>query len=67
MKKKPYLKAKPKLVKKISDKALAVTSYDGQEDILPISQVREGLDCLYIPSWLAEKKNVQCAAKTYWL
>ena len=67
MKKKPFFKAKPARVTKISEKALAVVSHNGEEDILPVSQVRQGLDCLYIPTWLAQKKNVQCAAKTYWL
>jgi len=67
MKKKPFLKAKPRELKKISEKAVVVKSYNGEEDILPISQIREGLDCIYIPTWLAEKKKVQCANKTYWL
>ena len=66
MGKKPFLKAKPRLIKKISDKAIFVVSHDGQEDILPISQVHQGMDCLYIPTWLVAKKNVQCASKTYW-
>jgi hypothetical protein len=66
MKKRPFYKAKPREIKQISDKAIAVISHNGQEDILPVSQVRDGFDCLYIPVWLAEQKNVQCAAKKYW-
>lgn len=64
---KPFLKAKYRELKKISEKAVVVKSYDGSEDILPISQIKEGLDCIYIPTWLAEKKKVQCATKKYWL
>ena len=67
MKKRPFYKAKPRLIKKISEKAIVVLSHDGQEDVLPISQIREGIDCLYIPTWLADQKEVQCANKTYWL
>lgn len=67
MTKKPFLKAKYRELKKISDKAVVVKSYDGSEDILPISQIKEGFDCIYIPTWLAAKKKVQCATKKYWL
>ena len=67
MTKKPFLKAKYRELKQISAKAVVVKSFDGQEDVLPVSQIKEGLDCIYIPTWLAAKKNVQCSQKTYWM
>jgi len=66
MTKKPFLKAKYRELKQISKKAVVVKSYDGQEDVLPVSQIKEGFDCIYIPTWLAERKNVQCSQKKYW-
>ena len=65
---KPFKKCKYAEFKQISEKAVVIKSFDGQEDILPLSQIidDEFNACIYVPTWLAEKKKIQVAEKIYW-
>lgn len=68
--KKAFNRVKPSEVRDISEKAILVICFDGSQDVLPKSQVRidpvRG-DRLYVPSWLASRKNLQFSGKIYWL
>ena len=68
-KRRPYYRVKYARLVEISPKAVKVECYDGSEDILPISQIREDgyHDAILVPTWLAEKKNIQYATKKIWL
>lgn len=52
-------------VRKISDKAYIVRSFDGSEDIIPASQVFgqdyevQKCDAYWISAWILEKKSIQ--------
>ena len=71
MTKKPFLKAKCRELKQISAKAVVVKSYDGQEDVLPLSQIKEGIDCIIFRLGLpikrmfnVHKRNTGCREQT---
>ncbi len=56
-------------MRKISDKAYRVRSFDGSEDIIPVSQVF-GQDydvtkseAYWIAAWILEKKSIQYSSK----
>jgi len=68
MSKRPYYVVKFKQLRDISDKAVAITCYDGTEAVLPKSQVLDGddYDALFVPCWLVEKTGVQHANKQHW-
>jgi len=54
---------------KISDKAYAVRSFDGSEDIIPVSQVFgpdyevQKCEAYWISAWILEKKSIQYSDK----
>ena len=56
-------------MRKISDKAYAVRSFDGSEDIIPVSQVFgpdyevEKCEAYWIAAWILEKKSIQYSGK----
>ncbi len=64
---KAYYKVKYAELREISYKAVVVKCFDGSSDVLPKSQIREMADAIMVPCWLAEKKNLQFAAKKIWL
>ena len=68
-KRRPYYRVKYARLVEISPKAVKVECFDGSEDILPISQIREDgyHDAILVPAWLAEKKNIQYATQKIWL
>jgi len=56
-------------MRKISDKAYAVRSFDGSEDIIPASQVFgpdygvQKCEAYWIAAWILEKKSIQYSDK----
>ena len=56
-------------MRKISDKAYAVRSFDGSEDIIPVSQVFgpdyevEKCEAYWIAAWILPKKSIQWSDK----
>ena len=56
-------------MRKISDKAYAVRSFDGSEDIIPVSQVFgpdyevQKCEAYWISAWILEKKSIQWSDK----
>lgn len=56
-------------MRKISDKAYAVRSFDGSEDIIPVSQVFgpdygvQKCEAYWIAAWILEKKSIQYSSK----
>lgn len=56
-------------MRKISDKAYAVRSFDGSEDIIPVSQVFgpdydvQKCEAYWIAAWILPKKSIQWSGK----
>ena len=56
-------------MRKISDKAYAVRSFDGSEDIIPVSQVFgpdydvQKCEAYWIAAWILPKKSIQWSDK----
>lgn len=56
-------------MRKISDKAYAVRSFDGSEDIIPVSQVFgpdydvQKCEAYWIAAWILPKKSIQYSDK----
>ena len=56
-------------MRKISEKAYRVRSFDGSEDIIPVSQVFgpdyevEKCEAYWIAAWILEKKSIQYSSK----
>lgn len=67
--KRPYYKVRYSALKDITAKAVAIRCFDGSEAILPKSQVLECLveNALYVPCWLAERKQIQYGQRKHWL
>tara|TARA_B100001029_G_scaffold179707_1_gene190461 strand:- start:4511 stop:4717 length:207 start_codon:yes stop_codon:yes gene_type:complete len=65
----PYRKVKPKEVKDISEKAIKVICFDGTSAVLPKSCVRHNYitDVIHVPTWLANKNELQYQKKVVWL
>lgn len=65
-KSKPFKQCKYCEARHISDKAVLIKSFDGQEDIFPTSQIKFIENVALIPTWLVDKKSVQVSNKIFW-
>lgn len=67
--KRPYYRLKYRSMRPAGEKAVFVECFDGSGDFLPTSQIRDCLieDAVWVPVWLAEKKNLQFGDKKIWL
>ncbi len=67
-KKRPYVRVKYAELRDISAKAVVVKCFNGDEAILPKSQIIEELDfSILVPQWLADKKPLQFKHKQIWI
>ncbi len=67
-KKRPYVRVKYAELRDISPKAVVVKCFNGDEAILPKSQIIEELDfSILVPQWLADKKPLQFKHKQIWI
>lgn len=66
-----YYSVRVKSAVQISAKAVKVTTYDGAEDIIPLSQIagwdnsRTGTASLWISAWILEQKTLQYSTKKW--
>ena len=72
IKKRPYVRVKYAEMRDISPKAVVVKCFNGDEAILPKSQIIEELDYVFggsilVPQWLADKKPLQFKHKQIWI
>lgn len=68
VKKRPYVRVKYAELRDISAKAVVVKCFNGDEAILPKSQIIEELDySILVPQWLADKKPLQFKHKQIWI
>ena len=68
VKKRPYVRVKYAEMRDISAKAVVVKCFNGDEAILPRSQIIEELDySILVPQWLAAKQPLQFKHTQSWL
>jgi len=72
IKKRPYVRVKYAEMRDISPKAVVVKCFNGDEAVLPKSQIIEELDYVFggsilVPQWLADQKPLQFKHKQIWI
>ena len=72
IKKRPYVRVKYAEMRDISPKAVVVKCFNGDEAILPKSQLSEELAYVFggsslVPQWLADQKPLQFKHKQIWI